>query len=263
MARTMVMGVVVNRLDPKKEALFLVSAAVGSYDNALTQYTCLNSSAKKEKSDATVKQLDLMTSELLEEFRKHNNYYPENIFVFRSNITENHLKQVEEMEIPLIRAAIKKVSKNCKLNVIFSQTGENLSYNLASGTVIDRSYKKSIYDVFYLINTQCSSLNTSKSTKYICLLNELKLSSDDLQKFCSLTPATTAFALARSLRKIPIPVRYADLCAYRSKQHIEGQREAQSIEGSSMQEAKEQHIISQLNNWVKIHERVRNRLYYC
>lgn len=57
----MVMGVVVSHSDALEKVLSLVSAAVGSYDEALTKYAASIRMQKKER-DETVKQLDSMVS---------------------------------------------------------------------------------------------------------------------------------------------------------------------------------------------------------
>jgi len=74
---------------------------------------------------------------------------------------------------------------------------------------------------------------------------------------------------------IPTPVRYADLCAYRSKVHIEAQRaheDSQTSGGRTRQSgggqpaldpAAEEAIINKLNQQVKLNDNIKHRLYYC
>lgn len=65
---------------------------------------------------------------------------------------------------------------------------------------------------------------------------------------------------------IPSPVRYADLCAYRSKLHVEHMCETHREDLSSGRLNPEDliaQVISKLNGYVKINEAVRNKLYYC
>ena len=57
---------------------------------------------------------------------------------------------------------------------------------------------------------------------------------------------------------IPTPVRYADLCAYRSKLHI-----ADSSDVEDKIEDVEAKIISRPNDMVKVNRKLKNRLYYC
>ncbi|KAH9395476.1 hypothetical protein TYRP_020796 [Tyrophagus putrescentiae] len=102
---------------------------------------------------------------------------------------------------------------------MLTQSRRSHSYNVPSGTVVDRSIVEPFYDAFYL-NSHFSLQNSNSGL----------------------------------LR-----------CAYRSKLHLKGQLELQLLKGSSSQKAfsKEQIIISQLNNDVKIHKRICNSLYYC
>lgn len=121
---------------------------------------------------------------------------------------------------------------------------------------MDQSIVEPIYNVFYL-NSHFSPLGTSKPTKYVVLRDDLKLSADNIQKFCYY--ACHNCIRTKKVIAIPTPVRYADLCAYRSKLHIEGQRALEQVTSAT----DEERIISQLNGWVKIHKTLQNRLYYC
>ena len=68
----------------------------------------------------------------------------------------------------------------------------------------------------------------------------------------------------RGVLAIPTPVRYADLCAYRAKIHVEAQRELASyVDDLKKSEEIETYIIASLNEHVKIDECLRNKLYYC
>ena len=87
------------------------------------------------------------------------------------------------------------------------------------------------------------------------------MSQDDIQKFC--------FYLCHNCTRyrggpiaMPVPVRYADLCAYRSKLHLEGQHASRQIP-LECQEEFERHIIQQLNKLVKLNDKIKNTLFYC
>lgn len=74
----------------------------------------------------------------------------------------------------------------------------------------------------------------------------------------------------RNVIAIPTAVRYAHLCAARSKMHLEAQRNrGESSRSSSSQESdgldsdREEAIIRKLNKQAVLHERVRHRLFYC
>ena len=63
---------------------------------------------------------------------------------------------------------------------------------------------------------------TSRLTKYIILQDDLKMSADTLQKMAFLLCHNSV--RSRGVIALPTPARYADLCCYRSKLHIEAQR---------------------------------------
>ena len=69
----------------------------------------------------------------------------------------------------------------------------------------------------------------------------------------------------RQVIALPTPVRYADLCAYRSKLHIDVQRgevhaNCHPREGSTVMESK---ILDNLNRIIQIDAKVKDRLYYA
>ena len=69
----------------------------------------------------------------------------------------------------------------------------------------------------------------------------------------------------RSVLALPTPTRYADLCAYRAKLHLEAQQDivgSKTSEHSRLSEI-ETEVIHHLNEMVKISPRMKNRLYYC
>lgn len=314
---TMVVGVDVNHPGETERVLSSVSAAVGSYDREFSKYSA-SIRVQEKGGDEIVKQLDVMMLELLQHFAKENQgRYPNNLIVFRDGVSEGQLEKVRKTEIPLIRAAISKTSKGMKLVVIVVQKRHHTRFvraqakvqphrpncpilNVPSGTVVDQTIVEPIYKMFYL-NSHFSQLvmrthmhllespsmsdcfylqGTSKPTKYIILEDELKFSADNIQKFCYYSCHTCI--RTRQVNSIPTAVRYADLCAYRSKQHIEAKRlyskqptvaaSSRSGEGSSKPKSDTSHedtvkeekaAINQLNEDIKVKEKLHKLLYFC
>ena len=100
--------------------------------------------------------------------------------------------------------------------------------------------------------------------KYVILENDFDkkiFNNDALQKFvfylCHNCTRFRGGAIA-----LPTPVRYADLCAYRSKLHLEAQHASKNIPAESQEEF-ERHVISQLNKLVKLNDKIKNSLFYC
>lgn len=93
------------------------------------------------------------------------------------------------------------------------------------------------------------------------------MTADTIQKMCFFLCHNSV--RTRGVIAIPTPVRYADLCCYRSKLHIEAQRNLfemtskSSLSDGSKLEALEREVIEKLNGLVKVHENLKNMLYYC
>nr|XP_027200264.1 uncharacterized protein LOC113794345 [Dermatophagoides pteronyssinus] len=136
-------------------------------------------------------------------------------------------------------------------------------HNVPSGTVVDHTIIDPTYCMFF-INSHFSPLGTSRPLKYVVLHNDYErrqMSMDDLQKIC--------FYLCHNCTRyrggpiaMPIPVRYADLCAYRSKMHLEAQHASKHIPAENQEEF-ERHVISKLNKLVKLNDNIKNSLFYC
>ena len=87
------------------------------------------------------------------------------------------------------------------------------------------------------------------------------MSVDAIQKMCFVVCYNSI--RTRGVLAIPTPVRYADLCCYRSKLHVEAQRDLMDEQAQANPEALEADLIASLNEAVKVNDKVRNRLYYC
>ena len=86
------------------------------------------------------------------------------------------------------------------------------------------------------------------------------MSTDDLQRLCFITCFNSI--RTRTVISIPTPVRYADLCAYRSKLHIEAQRAIKYSSGDHGADF-ETDVIEELNKQVKLNPKMKDKLFYC
>lgn len=103
----------------------------------------------------------------------------------------------------------------------------------------------------------------------------MKMTPDEIQMMCFL--ACFNCIRTRNVISIPTPIRYADLCAYRAKAHLEAQsalnggsnpslisgRSGGSGNRSAPDAKAEAAFIKELNKQAKLHENVKNRLFYC
>ena len=61
---------------------------------------------------------------------------------------------------------------------------------------------------------------------------------------------------------IPAPVKYADLCAYRAKAHLEI-REVYGIHSSQSKDERMSNFLAEYNRKVKVSDNLKRLLYYC
>ncbi|KAJ6216351.1 hypothetical protein RDWZM_007508 [Blomia tropicalis] len=273
--RTMFIGVDVNHPAQTEKLSLSVSAAVGSMDPLFSRYVSSIRVQKKDK-DEMVKQLNEMVGELLDEYLKINKFLPENLIMFRDGVSDGAFSKVLNTEVPLIQEAINKFGKKLRITVIVVQKNHNTrfaltqanesgrrpTYNVPKGTVVDSTIVNPTYKMFYL-NSHFSALGTSKPSKYVILRDDLNLTADQIQKMCFM--ACYNSIRTRNVIAIPTMVRYADLCAYRSKLHVEAQRMlVEDFIGQDDDIAMiEEKIIEKINSVVQINQKVSNRLYYC
>ena len=83
---------------------------------------------------------------------------------------------------------------------------------------------------------------------------------DDIQTFANHN-CQTCTRTEKSV-SLPVPVKYADLCAYRAKAHLDV-REQFAIHSGVPKEVRISDFIAEYNRKVKICPALQNRLYYC
>lgn len=179
-SETMLVGVDVSHPGESERVLSSVAAAVGSYDATFAKYSASLRVQRKE-CDEMVKQLDGMMSELLQQYAKHNRKaFPRNVIVFRDGVSEGQFDKVLAIEVPLIREAFKALTgQNVKLVLVvvqkrhhtrFARTQQNTdgrkpTYNVPSGTVVDRGIVEPYLKVFYL-NSHFSPLVSDQFSNF-------------------------------------------------------------------------------------------------
>nr|SZF06499.1 argonaute-2-like protein [Psoroptes ovis] len=272
--KTMIIGIDVNHPGHNESIQCSIACAIGSLDDYFTKYTA-SIMAQTQQRKEIITTLDQMINELLDEYNGCNNYYPSNFIVFRDGLGDGQLELANE-EISLINKAIRNKVKNGKLiyMVVIKRHGTRFApttplgspdrpvYNVPAGTVVDHTITDPSYCMFYL-NSHNSPLGTSRPSKYIILHNDFgrkQINMDTIEKFCYYLCHNCI--RCRGSISIPIPVYYADLCAYRSKLHLEAQYALSGVPFENLQEF-ENVVITKLNRLVKIDEKIKNKLYYC
>ncbi|WWC66253.1 uncharacterized protein I206_100154 [Kwoniella pini CBS 10737] len=171
--------------------------------------------------------LSSMIEEHLKIFHKHNGQYPERILIFRDGISEGQYAAVLSYEHVAILKACKRLQPNYRPLLLicicakrhttrfFGRDADVDKFgNLPSGLVVDRSVTHP-YAFDFFLQAHAGRVGTARPTHYICLLDELAMTPDQLQQLVhalchSFTRCTTSVSL--------VPVCYiADLVCQKAR----------------------------------------------
>ncbi|KPM04151.1 argonaute-2-like protein [Sarcoptes scabiei] len=271
--KTMIVGIDVSHPSAGVSSIeSSIACACGSYDHCYGKYIASIRAQKKDR-DENIDRLDEIIEELLVYYRQKNGYFPDNMIVYRDGISHGQFNYAEN-EIKMIHDAFHRNNRNGKIVYIVMQKNHQARFVLANpdpgqnqplyiipqGTIVDNTITDPAYHMFYM-NSHHSPLGTSRPMKYIVLQNDFdpsQFNNDQLQRFCYYC-CHNCTRFRKGPIAMPVPLRYADLCAYRSKVHLEAQKK---ITKEVDKENVERLMIVKLNELIKVDERVRELLYY-
>lgn len=163
--------------------------------------------------------LSTMVEAHLRIFAKNNNgEYPERILVFRDGISEGQYAAALQWEHGAIVSACRKVESTYRplIMVVVCAKRHNTRFfakermhtdrtgNLPAGLVVDKSVTHP-YAFDFFLQSHAGLVGTARPTHYICLLDELALTPDELQKLVH----GLCFSFARCTRSVSlVPVCY-------------------------------------------------------
>ncbi|CAF1577529.1 unnamed protein product [Rotaria magnacalcarata] len=208
-----------------------IAAVIGSVDTTSTQYASRVSEqypARGKISLEIIKDLYLMSTDLLKLFAQRNGCFPNKIVFYRDGVDDGHFQKVLDHEIRSLQNACKALYMNNplpKITFIIVKKRHNTRFfvrdpatgnmsNVQPGTVIDTDIVHPLGFDFYL-NSHAAIQGTSRPILYHVLYDEIGFSSDEIQSL-------TYFLCHSDVRctkavSIPAPVHYAHLAAYQSR----------------------------------------------
>ncbi|WRT64136.1 uncharacterized protein IL334_001065 [Kwoniella shivajii] len=181
----------------------------------------------QEGRSEIIVELSSMIEEHLKIFHKHNDEYPERILIFRDGISEGQYAAVLHYEHTAVLQACRRLRKDYRPLLLvcicakrhntrfFGRDGDvDRSGNLPSGLVVDRSVTHP-YAFDFFLQAHAGRVGTARPTHYICLLDELAITPDQLQQLVhSLCHSFTRCTRSVSL----VPVCYiADLVCQKAR----------------------------------------------
>lgn len=172
----------------------------------------------QEGRDEIVKDFSGMIEEHLKIFFKTNNTYPERILIFRDGISEGQYAAALAYEHAAVLSACDRLQgKSYRPSILIcvcakrhntrffgARADIDRSGNLPSGLVVDRSVTHPYaYDFF--LQAHQGRVGTARPTHYICLLDELSLTPDQLQQLVH----SLCYGFARCTKSVSlVPVCY-------------------------------------------------------
>jgi eukaryotic translation initiation factor 2C len=254
-----------------------IASLVGSYDKECTKYfPSLRVQAKNKQE--IISDIRLMVKEQLKNFQNENkNALPEHVLFYRDGVSEGQFDHVIEYEVKEIKEAFKEVNpKSCpKLTLIIVQKRHHTRFrpvnpadgvggpkNIPPGTVVDtKVVHPTDFDFFLCSHTGIQG--TSRPAHYYVILDENNFGANELQRL-SFYLCHIYSKCPRSI-SLPAPVMYADLAAYRARQHLiaENGSEAGSVVNQGEEELSRSQI-DKLNGQIRVsfNSETKNYNYY-
>ncbi|WWC86242.1 uncharacterized protein L201_001115 [Kwoniella dendrophila CBS 6074] len=224
------------------ESVPTVACTIATYNAACDTYSA--QIRLQEGRAEIISDLSSMIEEHLKIFHKHNGEYPERILIFRDGISEGQYAAALHYEHNAILQACRRLDRNYRPRLLMCICAKkhntrffgvhdqdvDRSGNLPSGLVVDRSVTHP-YAFDFFLQAHAGRVGTARPTHYICLLDELAITPDQLQQLVhalchSFTRCTKSVSL--------VPVCYiADLVCQKARIIVHDSENSQAPSVSS------------------------------
>ncbi|KAI9893497.1 MAG: hypothetical protein M1814_006794 [Vezdaea aestivalis] len=197
--RTMVMGMDVTHPAPGSErSTPSIAAVVASVDPDFTLYPASVMAHQGRVEVIPTAHLTQMVVERLQYYQQMNKQLPTQIIVYRDGVSEGQYPQVLALELPCIRAAVKKLTKeNVKISFIIvgkrhhtrfypinNTNHDDRNSSTKPGTIVDRGVTAERGWDFFLQPHSCG-MGTARPAHYVIVHDEIKMGVHDLETFVS------------------------------------------------------------------------------
>ena len=296
--KTMVVGLDVTHPSPgSSENAPSVAGIVASIDKDLAQWPAdvrIQTPRQEMVSD-----LCNMFEARLGVWKKANKQaLPENVLIYRDGVSEGQYGTVLDLELPEIRKACEKVysaieTKNALPYITIVVVGkrhhtrfyptdlreaDDRSGNPKNGTIVDRGITEARSWDFYL-QAHSSGLGTARPAHYYIILDEifrrtfkLRKTREPFKHAADMIENLThnlCYMFGRATKAVSIcpPAYYADLVCERARCYLsnvfDGSTPAASVsEGTEGQGQGQDQPLQQMREDVRIHERLRDTMFY-
>ena len=120
----MFIGIDVKHPSEQEQLASSVVVALGSLDHLFSSYTP-SIRVQQRATENIIRFLETMIQELLQEYYKANQRYPENLIIFRDGVSDGQIQAVCQAEIRQIHTAINRTGQPIKFTIIITQKHHN------------------------------------------------------------------------------------------------------------------------------------------
>lgn len=268
--RTMIVGI---DIVPCENGPASVVAAVGTCDPTFTRHVSFVQVMPISKH-GVIENIALLIDNMLQEYKQINKQFPSTMVILRNRWSEKQ-GSMPNTEVNIAKLVLQARSSTTKLlwigvqrqhGVGFLQSQSDITandnkaptyYNALTnanepgGIVFGQDGGK--YVNFHLIS-RLSPKN--KPTGYVVVLDALNLPVDHIQRLCFLLCFT--YVHTKTVLPYPVLIRYAHLCAYRSRAYLESHL---ALDVDKDQQSHEQ-LVYELNDIAQSDLYFRQKLYY-
>ena len=286
--KTMVVGIDVTHPSPGSSSTApSVVGIVASIDPWLGQWPAelAIQTARKEM----VSELKVLMKSRLALWKRHNGAYPENILIYRDGVSEGQYKLVLEEELPEMRLACKGLYSASltkqgipRISIIIVGKRHHTRFyptkaeeaddssNPQNGTVVDRGVTEA-HNWDFFIQAHKAIQGTARPAHYYIVFDEifqrLEAPHGVLKNTADIVEDLThnlcyLFGRATSAVSICPPAYYADLVCERARCYLSGLYDPSTASSSGSVVGGGQAIHEPEPNMVKIHENVRDTMFY-
>ncbi|GAA5934977.1 argonaute/piwi family protein [Sporobolomyces koalae] len=208
-----------------------IAAIVATTDGSGNNYSAQvrEQSARTEIIEGTQEMTKL---QLLEWIKRSKGQKPTQIIVCRDGVSEGQLAAVVQSEVMAMKAACREIDPNYNPKMLYvvcakrhnirffaaNAANQDRTGNLPPGTVVDTGITHPYLFEFYL-QAHAGLKGTAKPTRYICILDEIGFTSDQLEKLFN----SMCYNFGRATRSVSlVPVAYyADIVAGKARSYVE------------------------------------------
>lgn len=292
--QTMVVGIDVVHPSPGSGKAS-VASMVASIDKNLAQWP-VDLQVQVREGQEMLDKIDIMLLSRLALWRKKHNVYPENILVYRDGVSESQYQQVLDEELAPMRECCRGLYDDVgeprpRFTLIIVGKRHHTRFfppeghpsrdengNPQRGLVVDRGITEARNWDFFL-QSHDAIQGTARPAHYFVLWDEiftnptLQPVHDSIER--GIPPADRLERLSHSLCymfsraakavSIPAPVYYADIACTRAGRYLaEPPSGAQSVtsDKSEMTKAQREHLCAELQAKIKVHDDLKDSMFY-